>query len=192
MQASDEPIAEVPIVFSGSGAFQRMVESKKPKEEEAKEAKKREDKELKEAKKREDKELKDAKKDKEAKKKEDKEAKEAKKKEAKKKVVVIDEEEEEEEEEEDCTVMMAPSVSPAQKQRPDVFLVNAQLNVERVEINGVCFLICENGIAYLESSKKMVGVYDEKDSSIRQMYGVEYDEYYGSSDVDSDEDELPV
>ena len=55
-----------------------------------------------------------------------------------------------------------------------------------------CFLICENGIAYLESSKKMVGVYDEKDSSIRQMYGVEYDEYYGSSDVDSDEDELPV
>ena len=94
----------------------------------------------------------------------------------------------------DATVMMAPSVSPERGGgRPDVFLMNAQLNVERVEINGVSFLIDENDIAYLESSKKMVGKYDEKDHSIRQMYSNEYDEYYGASDVeDSDEDEMPV
>jgi len=94
----------------------------------------------------------------------------------------------------DVTVIMAPSVSPVQSGRhDDVFLADVELNVERVIINGVSFLIGENDIAYLESSKKMVGKYDVKDHSIRQMYSSEYDEYYGASDDEhSDDDECPV
>jgi len=95
--------------------------------------------------------------------------------------------------ESDATVLMSPSVSPAHLGRPDVFLVSAQLNVERVEINGRWFLIGDDDIAYLESSKKMVGKYDSADHSIREMYACEYDEYYGSSDDEnSDDDECPV
>ena len=94
--------------------------------------------------------------------------------------------------ESDATVLMSPSESP-HLGRPDVFLVSAQLNVARVEINGIWFLIGDDDIAYLESSKKMVGKYDSSDHSLRQMYASEYDEYYGSSDGEnSDEDEYPV
>jgi hypothetical protein len=92
------------------------------------------------------------------------------------------------------TVIMSPSVSPVHMGRSDVYLACPQLNVKRVDINGVSFLIGENDIAYLESSKKMVGKYDKNDNSIRQLYSSEYDEYYGASDdeEDSDEDECPV
>ena len=92
--------------------------------------------------------------------------------------------------------MMAetPAGSPAKgNKRPDVFLKNERINVERVNINGTSYLIGENDIAFLESSKKMVGKYDESDHSIRQLYPAEYDKYYGAnSDGEaSDEDECP-
>ena len=98
------------------------------------------------------------------------------------------------------TVMMpdSPPSKPQKKnKRPDVFLKNERINVERININGTSFLISENDIAFLESSKKMVGKYDPEDHSIRQLYSSEYDKYYGKStesdsESDSSDDECPV
>ena len=107
-----------------------------------------------------------------------------------------DPEDESDDEDDADTVMMAetPAGSPAKKnKRPDVFMKNVRINVERVSINGTSYLIGENDIAFLESSKKMVGKYDPTDHSIRQLYEEEYDEYYGANDEGeaSDEDQCP-
>ena len=90
-----------------------------------------------------------------------------------------------EEEEEECQL----------GKRSEIFLANGQqqIQAERIIMNGVAYLIGNNDIAYLESSKRMVGKYDYEDQSIRQLYSSEYDEYYGKSESEeSDEDECPV
>ena len=90
-----------------------------------------------------------------------------------------------EEEEEECQLV----------KRSEIFLANGQqqIQAERIIMNGVAYLIGNNDIAYLESSKRMVGKYDYEDQSIRQLYSSEYDEYYGKSESEeSDEDECPV
>jgi chemotaxis protein histidine kinase CheA len=107
-----------------------------------------------------------------------------------------DPEDESDDEDDADTVIMpesAPSSRPRkQTKRPDVFLKNTRINVERVNINGTSYLIGENDIAFLESSKKMVGKYDSEDHSIRQLLSSEYDEYYGpNTEYESDEDECP-
>lgn len=106
------------------------------------------------------------------------------------------EEESDVEDEDDADTAMVPvsppSIPKKQTKRPDVFLKNT-MNVERVSINGTSYLIGDNDTAFLESSKKMVGKYDQTDHSIRQLYSSEYDEYYGtnSDGEESDEDECP-
>ncbi len=84
-----------------------------------------------------------------------------------------DPENESDDEDDADTVMMpeTPAGSPVKG--------NKRLDVERVNINGTSYLISENNIAFLESSKKMVGKYDPSDQSIRQLNQTEQDEYYG-------------
>jgi hypothetical protein len=102
------------------------------------------------------------------------------------KTVMMSEDQVREAEKEECQL----------KKRSEIFLANGQqqIQAERIIMNGVAYLIGNNDIAYLESSKKMVGKYDYEEKSIRQLYSSEYDEYYGKSDSEeeSDEDECPV
>lgn len=81
-----------------------------------------------------------------------------------------------------------------EEKRPAKFLKSQQqINVERVIINEISYLVGENGIAYHESTKRMVGKYDSEQKTIRNLVDKEYNEYYGSSDEeDEDEDECPV
>jgi hypothetical protein len=78
--------------------------------------------------------------------------------------------------------------------RPDVFLNGSRIEVERLEIDGTSFLLCDNNIAYLESSKQMVGKYEASTNTIRQLTEEEYREWFGveaDAEVDEDEDECP-
>ncbi len=113
-----------------------------------------------------------------------------KKAESEKKVVssVVSLGSDDESESDDSTVMMPQT---CERKRPDVFMVSHRINVERVEIDGISYLIGENGVAYHESTKRMVGKYDSEQNTIRNLMDSEYNEYYGSDDED-DEDECPA
>ena len=97
-----------------------------------------------------------------------------------------------EESDSSSTTVMVPQT--CERKRPDVFMVSHRINVERVEIDGISYLIGENGVAYHESTKRMVGKYDSEQNTIRNLMDSEYNEYYGSDDEDDedDEDECPA
>ena len=73
---------------------------------------------------------------------------------------------------------------------------NVRINVERVEIDGTCFLVGEDDVAFLESSKQMVGKYECDKNTIRLLSDKEYSDLYGVSNeedvLDEDEDECPA
>ena len=100
--------------------------------------------------------------------------------------------EDDEESDSSSTTVMVPQT--CERKRPDVFMVSHRINVERVEIDGISYLIGENGVAYHESTKRMVGKYDSEQNTIRNLMDSEYNEYYGSDDEDDedDEDECPA
>ena len=78
--------------------------------------------------------------------------------------------------------------------RPNAFLSRSIKDVEEIIINKVACLVTDCDIAYLKSSKKMIGKYDRKSNTIRALSTREYEDLDETSEYDesSDEDECPV
>jgi len=74
--------------------------------------------------------------------------------------------------------------SPPNSPPPSACVVKSRISVEEIILGSTPFLVSENKVAYLKSSRQQVGVYDSTSNTINASY---------EEDADADSgDECPV